>query len=563
MKSYTTLRTKNDTPLIGAYWCRYSNLKIIEIEVRTDLEYFVITGDSQTEILFEFFDYLVQNRLIRWFSFDSERAFSSMIDLVFEEFPDFDFFISGENSVFEMRLFASERSGNRRKDSNIAKLVINDLKIMTSMDAEEFVNDFTQFRTVNAESIFFGVKKYFKCIWQMFAIQPAATISATSLRAWRRTIPPGIAYVRLSESNENLIMRSYRGGVLYMRDNRKYKNCLTLDINSSYASVMDSGVPVGAALFSKKPAALPGFHCVSVTVPHLRVPILFYRDKATGKTLFYPRSGRKTITVLATGPELELALENGYNLVKYHFGIFFEMIDQPFTDFIDLCKAHREKYSGDAQEKLAKIIQNSLSGKFASKQISRSVVKKKESDDFEDGLYSTIIDGVFIKHEKKDIDRMPHWASWITSLGRVKLLRKFYTMPDKVIYMDTDSIVIKKDDFLLTDWDISKKYGDWKVAHEWTLFQAIALKKYRGELINGTSKIVSSGIDGVKAAGLVRRGETVMAESLSGKLLSVLRGAGGPGVRLHKLDEFGKNWADSDGEIFSRTSPDENMREPD
>jgi len=335
----------------------------------------------------------------------------------------------------------------------------------------------------DAEGLMHAMIGYRKVFADLFGCHLGYTSAGSAMKAWRKTIEK--PFYCLSRGLEEKLREAYYGGLVFMTDNNPHNNCQTFDINSSYpASMLDFGVPYGRPVITKRLTFdKPGFWHVTVEAPDpLLIPILPTHD-AQGVTVW--PSG--TFITKVASCELELALKHGYKIHAVHNGILFPEIIKPFDKIIGHCKHLRETNDKESPLSItAKLMQNSLYGKFASKferkEIFYADPYNEDCADYEllEGLdlYTKIVDD-------QQTLRMVHWSAWITAQSRVRLLTAAYTGgAAHVLYGDTDSLTVTKD-FNTSKISIGSDYGQFKLEKTWALFRAHAPKVYAGVLSNG------------------------------------------------------------------------------
>jgi len=156
-----------------------------------------------------------------------------------------------------------------------------------------------------------------------------------------------------------------------------------------------------------------------------------------------------------------------------------------FERFVQKCKTLRREYRGTNVEQVAKLVQNSLYGKFGSRRERIVSVVVDDPDTLDVDLFPTVIPWLYLDVKEQRVRALPHWAAWITAHARLRLLETIYRIgPEKVIYYDTDSITVQRGTFP-ADLIDSQDYGFWKLEKEWERFTAIAPKVYHGVLKNG------------------------------------------------------------------------------
>ena len=419
-----------------------------------------------------------------------------------------------------------------------------------------------QYALRDAEALRLSLERFRATFHNLYGCYPGFTTAGTSLKAWRKTLNK--KYYCLPRKTEEYLRLGYYGGIVFLTDDNIHEGAITYDINSSYpAAMVQYGVPYGRAVSTNRLRFdVPGFWDLEIDAGTVRIPILGSKD-SRGNT-YWPSGIFRSIV---SSCELSFALEHGYKIRKVFGGVVFRDIIKPFDNFVSHCRQLRFD-NPDSKSPLnivAKLMQNSLYGKFASKFIRKEIFA---ADPFgEDCRDYEYLEGMNLWAKLIDdyqTNRMIHWSAWITAQARVNLLRAAYAGGvDHVIYGDTDSLTVAPG-FVMPDHMIGSEYGQFKVEKRWVLFRAHAPKVYAGILEDGS--IVG------KAKGIPRKIITdanyrqiidnsrfsVDYESVP-KLTSILKGQEtfGTGTVKHVRSltnlEFSRNWErHHDGKISAR-----------
>lgn len=310
-------------------------------------------------------------------------------------------------------------------------------------------------------------------------------------------------FINLSTNQDNYIRDSYLGGIVDI-----FKplgvDLVILDFNSMYPAIMQkTKFGLGKAKFLHKIDDLYNF-CKNNNA--------FIKVKVTcSKELKYPlitvKSNDKNIQPTGTFIQTVWCKEILYCLNHYKDYYSFEFIsaayfedeDFIFKDYIEKLYALRLSYknsNNEAGEKLIKLMMNSLYGRFGIKvydnntKILNGVDVEKlinnDSIDILDLNYLNNTDSVMINYIDnnarydillKKFKSRVDWASIITAEARILM----QTLKDKVdiYYMDTDSIIIAKNDlYKIKDLLDQDKLGYLKIESEWDYGIFIAPKVY-------------------------------------------------------------------------------------
>jgi hypothetical protein len=278
---------------------------------------------------------------------------------------------------------------------------------------------------------------------------------------------------------ENFVRQAYYGGRTevfkpIMRNGFHY------DVNSLYPYVMKvAKFPVGFAEhlegdkakskweFWKRRGMGGGVMWCRVNVPEdMHIPPLPRHDN--GKLLF-PVGKLEGVWTL---PEILEAEKLGCTVEKVEAMIYWKRMEYVFKDFVEYFETIKNESKG-AKRTLAKLLQNSLYGKFGMKRI-RSTFKnieqldkvKREAEKYR--VHEHTKNGLnlkFVEHlmESKAQYIQPHIAAYVTSYARILLLRGLLEQQRKgeVAYCDTDSIAGTAS--MLPEMVHDKEYGKWKL----------------------------------------------------------------------------------------------------
>lgn len=345
------------------------------------------------------------------------------------------------------------------------------------------------------EILLLGLPRLFDMLYEHFDINAGATTAGTALKAWQKSLPyDDIFDCSKYSAQEEFIRQGYYGGLVFLTSTKVHSNAETYDINSSYPDSMERyGVPHGRAIstIDYKNGKMGIYRCRVRAPDDLIIPIIPARNDR-GAMRWY----RGEFDTVCTNVELIFAANHGYEILEIYEGIFFEETVYPFTDFIGHCKSIRSEFKGLSQEALAKLMQNSLYGKFGARR-ERTRMQAAHAMGEEDYIDATPYDEdgkwYITKEFDEDMKCLPSWAVFITAHSRVKLLKQIYEIgAENVLYGDTDSITVKAGCGVLVDQGLA--YGQWKKEKVWRKFRAIAPKVYAGILDDGTFTGAAKGL---------------------------------------------------------------------
>lgn len=337
-----------------------------------------------------------------------------------------------------------------------------------------------------------SLQAFFTIISDTFGVPCGWTIGSTALRAWRHTLDRDKWYWRLSPAAEGYIRQAYYGGLVFLTSTAPQTDCVQLDVNSMYPSMMRAhGVPCGIYGYVQHRYDGPAYYHALAHVPD-DMPFTFvpHRTK-TGVT--WPTG---TFDTFITSVEMETAEKHGVTFEVID-GYLFDHLEYPFAAFVDKCEGIRREHKGTALEAATKLLQNSLYGKFGA----NSMTKRYELSavPLEDAGYTPVIDtntgemqeGLYEKDEPMQASYIhPEWAAWITAHARCYLAETVYRLnPRTVWYGDTDSVICSERDFRRVGILLGGAYGAFKVERRYSYFRAGGPKNYIG-LVRDTPEYV-------------------------------------------------------------------------
>ena len=297
------------------------------------------------------------------------------------------------------------------------------------------------------------------------------------------------------------LRRAYKGGFVYL--NPKYRNKrglkgIALDVNSLYPSVMhDRLLPYGYPMFfegePEKNQAYPLYivriQCMFELKPGHLPTIQLKNNRAFVETEYLSSSNGDMVQMTLTNVDLQLFLDhyNVYNL-DYICGYRFKGAVGLFSEYIDHWMQIKETSTG-AIRQLAKLMLNSLYGKFATNPKARKKIPVLDSDN--------IVRYVLDEPELRD----PVYTAmgcFITAYAREKTIRSGQKVFDRFIYADTDSLHLIGDE-LPEGLEIHPTHlGSWKHEGTFTDSKFLRAKTYM-ETVDGVTKVTCAGMpDNVK-----------------------------------------------------------------
>ena len=239
------------------------------------------------------------------------------------------------------------------------------------------------------------------------------------------------------------IRRAYKGGFTYL--NPKHKNNhvaggLVFDVNSLYPAMMYYKVlPYGYPMYfegeyepdENYPLYICRIRCeFELKKGHIPT-IQLKNNRAFVETEYLSSSNGEIVEITLTNVDLKLFLEHyeTYNL-EYVCGWKFKGTTSLFKEYIDHWMRIKETSTG-AIRQLAKLMLNSLYGKFASATTGRKKIPYLDDQEIVRYTYSE-------PEEREPI--YTAMACFITAYARETTIRAAQNLYDRFIYADTDSL---------------------------------------------------------------------------------------------------------------------------
>lgn len=454
-----------------------------------DTEAVYITGEPE-HIIQEMFLTMCENHKFVWFAHNAQYDLRYFVERLMERMDDLSIYLRTDTDIFMVTLALPEYGDKATlvmKDSfalfpysldafsksmcpELPKLQIDFSKVKFNPSNQEHI----EYAKRDVESLLTALLRFDSLIFDTFDVHFKATTASTALAAWERSLGKDEHY-RPPSGYDEFIRSGYYGGLVFLTDTNMQHRAKSYDCNSSYPyQMMTHPLPIGnpIATLEYNPNVLGMYRAVIKSPEGLKVPCIPHRDN---KGIVWP-SGTFETTV--TSVDLGFALSIGYKILEVKEGIFWEKSAKPFESFISKCRDLRFKYKGQALEMVAKLMQNSLYGKFGSKKVRRKIYAHLPDDEIE-GCDAW---GDFLVRDEIDDEMLslPQWSVFVTAYARRHLLKLVYTIGvDNVLYGDTDSVTVREGVTVETGAD----YGQWKIDKDWTSFRARAPKVYAGILV--------------------------------------------------------------------------------
>ena len=270
------------------------------------------------------------------------------------------------------------------------------------------------------------------------------------------------------------IRQAYRGGFTYLTPAFRHKHVMggiTLDVNSLYPSVMyDRVLPYGYPMYfegeyepdERYPIYIQHLKCCFKLKPG-HIPTIQKKGSGRFVETEYLTSSvdsmgiDEPVELYLTTPDMILFLEH-YDIFdeEYINGYKFKGTSGMFTEYIDFWMHIKETTTG-AMRQLAKLMLNSLYGKFATNPHARK--KIPVMDEF--GVVRYELDAPELRDPVYTA-----MGAFITAYAREKTIRSAQQVYDRFIYADTDSLHLVGTDIPEGLEVHPTKLGAWK--HEGT-----------------------------------------------------------------------------------------------
>lgn len=322
----------------------------------------------------------------------------------------------------------------------------------------------------------------------------AITMSSSAYKNWRMDKYFLCKKQFIKDENEeinDIIRKSYRGGITKVNEKYKEKDfydVISFDVNSLYPSVMyDNPMPIGMGkIYNSIKECVNDkryLYLVVVCVQYAKVKDGFH--SFIGENAGFSYSRKYEYKDELNNVVLYL-WKNEFNLFKriYSFkGVISKVIGYKvafnvFKDYIDRWIGVKMNAKTPAERQLAKLMLNSLYGKFG---MNDNRVTKIPNGITSDGRISyDYVDTISVYYDKKV-------ASYITSCARVKYATMMNLCGDDFIYGDTDSLYIRGHEIppYFDGCVDDKKLGYWKYEGHYTHFRALKAKCYLKQYDNG------------------------------------------------------------------------------
>lgn len=280
---------------------------------------------------------------------------------------------------------------------------------------------------------------------------------------------------------------SYRGGLtltspLWNEKLIELKNTLghSYDVNSLYPFVMETNrMPYGQPFKNKKletDICLVQIKILNAYISSEFLPAVIPNNNKAFFNGNYLREV-KDLTINVWENELKI-WEKFYDMKYIVLDRLYFHTKFVFKEFIEKIKTMKIEAPNEVERFIAKILQNSLYGKFGENYIKLSKILVYDiSHNLRGKRYGEKQDWVEqqISTEEEYKSYIP-MASYITALARCKLMKAIYENKENFLYCDTDSLYLKD---VAKGIEVDDKlYGCWKQEHLFMSFKSLKPKCY-------------------------------------------------------------------------------------
>lgn len=296
-------------------------------------------------------------------------------------------------------------------------------------------------------------------------------------------------FPKLTPEEDKFMRMSYRGGFTYV--NPKYAgkelgSGVSYDVNSLYPSVMASCsgelLPYGSPKWffgmprptMEMPIWIAEVRC-SFTLREGRIPCIQMKGNLSFLPTEYVRDSKGSVVLVVTSVDWALINDQyDVHVDEWLGGYAFRASGTLFTQYVDKwveVKNAATVTGNSGQRTIAKLMLNSLYGKFATQLEVRSRYPTLEDDvlRYRD-LEPTNRDGIYLPV-----------GCFITAWARDKTIRTAQSCGDRFIYSDTDSVKVLGTE-PIEGMDVDPvRLGAWKDEGHFTRFKALRAKTYIAE----------------------------------------------------------------------------------
>jgi len=320
--------------------------------------------------------------------------------------------------------------------------------------------------------------------------QLKSTVASMAMECFRREFLNENILVPWNEDVKKWERKAYHGGMVSCPRHGVFQNCTGLDVNSMYPYAMTiQELPTGSRVTWVKsyyPGRL-GIYYVEYELPE-REFLHVYNE--SGILAAYGKAYLTSIMIADI-------LENG-GKIKVIEGLLYKhtgFLLKDYANRIFSVKSEAKTNGQTAIEVVAKLLLNSLYGKFAQKDISltlKNIPYKEVKEKIKNGEKIWAHGEMYmVEEEEKSEHTFVGIAAFITDRARILLMSAIRANRQHVLYADTDSIIGTGD---LSGIDKGSGLGQWKVEFSGCEFVVLGRKTYAIIGEKGIEKIRAKGI---------------------------------------------------------------------
>jgi hypothetical protein len=356
----------------------------------------------------------------------------------------------------------------------------------------------TDYAKRDSEGLYFAVERIDALFQDYFGISfhDRPTAPGLSLMAFKAFCKAEkVKYPTVTPATEPEIRDSYYGGQTLALDCNWHDDVIAIDLHSSYgAAMLNTPMPYGNCItyrpFHQGVIVDEVLYAANVYVPPGVFPSLKSTALIDGKRKKGNIAGY--ISGKWWGKELNLAKKFGAKIEQITQAWEWTETSDILQRFIFKLKKLRDE-KGTPQDKIGKLLQNSLYGRFAQGEIEEDTILTLAPPDSASATYDPESDSIVpfiwtIPHDNSRDRLAPiQWGSWITCLGRCALNEAILIKPEAVLYCDTDSVFMSRADFPAFEHLLGPDYGQWGLEEDKSgRFKAYGPKAYftAGKRIN-------------------------------------------------------------------------------
>jgi len=291
------------------------------------------------------------------------------------------------------------------------------------------------------------------------------------------------------------LRQAYKGGFTYLNEiyrGKEVKEGIVLDVNSLYPSVMYySPMPYGEGIYfdgKYVPDKLYNLYIQNITcqfrIKKDMIPTIQIKNNLSFvPTEYLLSSNGESINLTLTNVDLKLFLEH-YEIydVSYNWGWKYKSSTKIFKSYIDYWNELKVKATKEGNKPLrtiAKLMLNSLYGKFAASPEGRSKIP--------------YLDNNIVKYKLSELEERTAYylpiSIFITSWARDRTIRSAQAVYHRFIYADTDSLHLEGTDIpenlLISDTEL----GKWKIESTFKRGKYLRQKCYIEDVVTPVDEI--------------------------------------------------------------------------